>query len=241
MNEISLPNISVQNDKRDVQPIALNNKKVAIAFGAAGLLLFLVMLVSYLTNSMLFLADEPVRRFFDAQKDGSSEFVVSTFRVFETLGSDGLTVGSIFFILMFLVRRKWRPFTMMFVAIAGMELTWLGWLYLVGRPRPEEVISKFSESSLPSFPSGHTMFFVTFFTTLLYIYLPRVESKRLRIAIITAVIALMLMTGWIRMFFGAHYFTDVLAGYGWGLFWAVASILGVEYYFERRLQESESL
>lgn len=242
MNEITLPQLpefSTEKNKSAQAP-ALKHPKVALGLALAGLALFLLMLISYLTNSLVFVLDEPLRRYFEAQQNASSDQVAGAFKIFERVGSDGLTIASVFFILMWLVRRKWRPFSLMFVGIAGMELTWLAWLYLIGRPRPEEVISKFSESSLPSFPSGHTMFFVTFFTLIVYIYLPRIKNKRVQILIVTALIGLMLMTGWIRMFFGAHFFTDVLAGYGWGLFWAVASIMGVEYYFQRKLAQSEN-
>lgn len=215
---------------------ALKHQKETMAVGAAGLLLFIVMLISYLSSSMFFAFDEPIRLYFERLEANSPQWVHSTFKVIELLGSDGLTAATVILVLLWLVQRQWRPFALMAVGIAGMELTWLGWLYLINRPRPEEVISKFSNSSLPSFPSGHAMFFITFFALVLYIFVVRLENKRLRYGLITLVVLLMLLTGIIRLFFAAHFFTDVLAGYGWGLFWAVVTILLVEKFFHRRAQ-----
>lgn len=236
MNKITLPSFNLTTEADISDSPALQHQNVVVAIGAVGLLVFVLMLVSYWTKSLFFALDEPVRSYFETVQTASPKWVNGTFKVIETLGSDGLTVASVLLALLWLVQRKWRPFSLILVGIAGMELTWLSWLYLINRPRPEEVVSKFSNSSLPSFPSGHTMFFITFFTLMLYIFFANRENRRLQLTALGIVVGLMLLTGVIRLFFAAHYFTDVLAGYGWGLFWAAVTILVVENFFQRRTQ-----
>lgn len=239
MNKLSFPAIQA-SFARDIQDsVAIKHQRSVIILGLFGLFVFLLMLFSYLTNRLFVAFDQPVRVAFRQWQTVSPEWLISTFKAFETAGSDGLTGMSVLLGLWWLFQRKWRPFSLMAVGIGGMELTWLAWLYGVGRPRPEEVVSKFTESSLPSFPSGHTMFFVTFFSLVFYIFVAGQRNRTLQVVMFTAVFFLMILTGIIRLFFAAHYFTDVLAGYGWGLFWAMSTILVVENFFYRRAQTNE--
>jgi membrane-associated phospholipid phosphatase len=76
-----------------------------------------------------------------------------------------------------------------------------------------------------SFPSGHAMVAAAF-----YLYLASLTRHLIRgwwrAILITAAVLLVLLIGLARIYLGAHYATDVMAGYLAGLLWTDAVIVG---------------
>lgn len=90
---------------------------------------------------------------------------------------------------------------------------------LVNRPRPtDDVVRILEEAQHQSFPSGHTVFYVTFFGLLLFLmYRLRNLPTSLRISVSLASLVLVLAVPFSRVYLGAHWFSDVLAGFILGL------------------------
>jgi undecaprenyl-diphosphatase len=82
----------------------------------------------------------------------------------------------------------------------------------VCRPRPENVCSGFS------FPSGHCSIAMCFYGILIYLVFRYVHERFWRYFLITLFSVWIFMVGISRMWLGAHFLTDVIAGMFLGFF-----------------------
>ncbi len=86
----------------------------------------------------------------------------------------------------------------------------------VGRARPEASVL---EAGGFSFPSGHTTMATAMAFALYFILREKTDAKRLRQLLCCIALGWALLIGWSRLYLGVHWFTDVLGGFGLGLFW----------------------
>ena len=96
-----------------------------------------------------------------------------------------------------------------------------------GRVRPTaEVVRVFRQFNHESFPSGHVVFYTVFFGFLAFLFYRSTDFPGwLRRLVIGFCVALIALVPFSRMYLGAHWFTDVLAGFVLGL---VEGYLGSE-------------
>jgi membrane-associated phospholipid phosphatase len=87
-----------------------------------------------------------------------------------------------------------------------------------------------------SFPSGHTLFYVTFFGFLAYLAYAQLKPGRIRIVVLSLTGLLIVLIGPSRIWMGQHWVSDVLASYALGLTYLVFLI---EIYSRRRLANTE--
>lgn len=93
---------------------------------------------------------------------------------------------------------------------------------VIKRPRPtQERVSVVRVINEPSFPSGHVMHYVNFYGLLIYLLSSNWRSGRLRNILIAICTGLILCIGPSRIYLGAHWPSDVLAGYLYGSMWFV--------------------
>jgi undecaprenyl-diphosphatase len=105
---------------------------------------------------------------------------------------------------------------------------------LVARPRPDaDMVAVVEGVGGHSFPSGHTLFYVTFFGFLGYLAYAQLKPGRLRTAVLWLSGLLILLIGPSRIWMGHHWASDVLASYALGLTYLV---LLVQWYGRRRLR-----
>jgi len=100
-------------------------------------------------------------------------------------------------------------------------------MFAVVRP-----ISDLSSASGWSFPSGHATVVAVFFLTILYAVEEKISDRTLEILFVIVSTALILVSGFSRIYLGVHWTTDVLAGFALGLFWATLGILILKQYQE---------
>ncbi|QBD81567.1 phosphatase PAP2 family protein [Ktedonosporobacter rubrisoli] len=91
---------------------------------------------------------------------------------------------------------------------------------IIKRPRPtQELVAVARVINEPSFPSGHVMHYTNFFGLLIYLLATNWRSGRLRNILIAFCTALIICIGPSRVYLGAHWPSDVVAGYIYGGLW----------------------
>ncbi len=133
--------------------------------------------------------------------------------------------GLLLLICGLLARRGWQreARTLAWVGVGGFLLN-VALKALVGRARPTgEVVQLYVAARGWSFPSGHVMFYTAFYGGLAGFARRRLAPGIERAAITALCATLIGLVGLSRVFLGAHWPTDVAAGYGYGLAWLLAT------------------
>ena len=91
---------------------------------------------------------------------------------------------------------------------------------LIKRPRPtQELVSVVRVINEPSFPSGHVMHYTNFYGLLIYLLATNWKPGRLRNTLIGLCTGMIATIGPSRIYLGAHWPSDVMAGYLYGGLW----------------------
>lgn len=96
------------------------------------------------------------------------------------------------------------------------------------RPRP--VLMPLVEEYSYSFPSGHSMNSFIFFTAVYFYIFRRNKDQATKYILLSVCMAVIFLIGLSRVYLGAHYPSDVIAGYSAGMCWFLLVLL-----FERSL------
>jgi len=91
---------------------------------------------------------------------------------------------------------------------------------VIKRPRPDkELVSVVRVLNEPSFPSGHVMHYTNFYGLLIYLLATNWKPGKLRNALIGVCTGMIATIGPSRIYLGAHWPSDVMAGYLYGGLW----------------------
>ncbi len=91
---------------------------------------------------------------------------------------------------------------------------------VIKRPRPDkELVSVVRVINEPSFPSGHVMHYTNFYGLLIYLLATNWKPGRLRNTLIALCTGMIATIGPSRVYLGAHWPSDVMAGYIYGGLW----------------------
>ncbi len=91
---------------------------------------------------------------------------------------------------------------------------------LIKRPRPDkQLVTVVRVINEPSFPSGHVMHYTNFYGLLIYLLATNFKPGRLRNALIGLCTGMIGAIGPSRIYLGAHWPSDVVAGYLYGGLW----------------------
>lgn len=88
----------------------------------------------------------------------------------------------------------------------------LGLKSVFTRPRPTDVVHFVTETGY-SFPSGHSMAAATFYGFMIYLVRQSGLGRRMKNALTALLCALIVLIGTSRVYLGAHYGSDVIAGF----------------------------
>ncbi len=106
-----------------------------------------------------------------------------------------------------------------------------------GRIRPDEQfwLIELSKGSL-SYPSGHSMTAMAFYGFIIYLLFHLSMNKALSVFLTFIFACLILFIGVSRVYLGAHYPTDVVAGFVAGFVWLVISVSILRYFQYRKIK-----
>lgn len=119
--------------------------------------------------------------------------------------------------------RHWRGAAALLLAVVTTQATVMAAKALMARPRPDDAIAVADPSGW-SFPSGHSASAVALYVMLALIATTIWRRQQLRPALAFAIAGtIVVLVGLSRVYLGAHYPTDVLAGWLTGGIVVVAS------------------
>lgn len=170
--------------------------------------------------------DDIIIQFFNDIKTDMLDMILF---VFTELGSVWfLTVFSMIIIsvLWFKKKDKWS-ILFFFIGIGGGGLLTKVLKHYYGRERPS--IDETIDAIGYSFPSGHSMGSLIFYGFLSYFLIRSNIRKGVKWASIYLSGLLVIFIGISRIYLGAHYPSDVIAGYLAGSIWLILCILALEY------------
>jgi undecaprenyl-diphosphatase len=129
--------------------------------------------------------------------------------------------------LYFTWQRGWYRLLALFVVVPGGMLFNVMLQTVFHRARPQ-----FSDPILTvlghGFPSGHTMAATVFYGLLAAFAVWTISAWRWRVLVVLVAGFIVLMIGFSRLYLGAHYLSDVLAGIAEGLAWLALGLTAVE-------------
>jgi len=145
-------------------------------------------------------------------------------------GAPVLTLISLGVIGYLLLHKSYRSLLLVLIAtVSGLLMSLLLKFYFF-RSRPD-IVPHLMVETTPSFPSGHSMMSAVVYFTLAALLTRLETSNKIRIYTISITVFVVFIIGISRVFLGVHYPTDVLAGWTFGLFWAMLC-----WYIARYLQ-----
>jgi undecaprenyl-diphosphatase len=105
-------------------------------------------------------------------------------------------------------------------------LVLIGW-WLWNRRRPEMIAAGIAAPPLHSFPSGHVALVLSVYGLLAWLWIRASRSRAERALAVLLLAVLLLTVGWARVRLGAHWPSDILAGYTIGLAWLGTVIISL--------------
>jgi membrane-associated phospholipid phosphatase len=208
---------------------------LAVGIGAAFLMSFLVSRVYDAVTERDGVAglDEPILHAAIALRSPGVDAVAAAVAVL--FGPVGMPIMAVAALAVLSVRRRsWTPAILIAAAGIGSLLMTVAGKDIIGRSRPplSEAIPPFEYS--PSFPSGHTLNATVIAGAVGYLLWLRRHAIAARIAALTIPIVIAVAVGVTRVLLGAHWFTDVLAGWLLGAAWLALVITAHRGYLTAR-------
>lgn len=117
-------------------------------------------------------------------------------------------------------------------AFVGGQITNMLLKLAFDRPRPPFHDPALSLDS-PSFPSGHATGSAAVYGALMIVLLRNLATGRARVVSVAGLVPLVALIGFSRIYLGAHYLSDVLAGLALGT-WLMVSVLALTVYRAQR-------
>ena len=120
---------------------------------------------------------------------------------------------------------KWETVVLL-VSVLGSSAVGLGIKFLVDRPRPSaDLVNVINQLKDYSFPSGHVLFFTTFFGFLLFLAYTLLKPAWWRVLVLIILVGMVALIGPSRIYEGQHWASDVIAAYLLGSVWLALSVL----------------
>lgn len=217
-------------------PAGFLARRPAVGLGLLllGGLIFAVLAVSVRTNGPLLAWDNPIDQALHVHATHDSWLGFDAMIFSATLGRETALVITVLLGLYWLWKRHWHEISMLVIGVIGGNVWFEVLSNLFARHRPVFADPLGTPLPGPGFPSGHSMTTMLLYGLILYLLLPRLPSRRWRLLAALDAGLILLLVGFSRLYMGAHYPTDVLGGYTFGLAWGALVYTSLELYRQRR-------
>jgi membrane-associated phospholipid phosphatase len=163
---------------------------------------------------------------------GLNAFAAGIAYVFGPVGMPAMALLAM--LLLALRRRSWTPVILIGAAGIGSLLMTIAGKDIIQRHRPLRIDAVPPFETSPSFPSGHTLNATVIAGVVGYLLWLRRHTIAAKITCIVAPIVIAIVVGLTRVLLGAHWFTDVLAGWLLGVFWLALVVTAHRLYLTAR-------
>jgi membrane-associated phospholipid phosphatase len=127
-----------------------------------------------------------------------------------------LGLGAVLAVVLWLLRRRRLAF-LLALGLIILPFLQTGLKEIVDRPRPPaDLVDIRAGFSSDSFPAGHVMSGAFFYGFLFYLSLLELRPGVMRTAFLVLSAAVLALAGWVNVYVGVHWPSDVVGGYGWG-------------------------
>ena len=135
-------------------------------------------------------------------------------------GISVLGLFALIVIVFLLSQRKWLSSLLLVVGLAGGVVLSEGLKAVFERERPPQALQAV-ETINASFPSGHALLATVFYLSVAVMLTRAFPRQRFKIFVLGVGILMALLVGLTRIYLGAHWATDVFAGWAVGSAWAM--------------------
>jgi len=135
-------------------------------------------------------------------------------------------------VVFLLIQRKWLSSALLVLGLIGGVILSEGLKAVFERDRPP-VVYQATETINASFPSGHALLSAVFYLSLGVMLTRAFPERRFKAYVLGVGVLITLLIGITRIYLGAHWASDVFAGWSVGAAWAMALWL-VSYAVARR-------
>ena len=202
----------------------LQRSKLHLVLGMLFLFAFLLVVFSVI-NGYFDGFDGAVDRLVTYQEDF---LAFSFFNGLTNLASTSVIIILSAVVLLFLIYRKRYKDILLFVfTLGGGAVIEILLKSLVHRTRP---IGALVDASRYSFPSGHALKAVLFFSLLIYLFLRNFKRDLSRYAFVFTCAVLILLIGFSRVYLHVHWVSDVIGGFLFGLSWLFFSLVVCDWF-----------
>jgi membrane-associated phospholipid phosphatase len=185
---------------------------------------FIAIAENVVNKELIVLVDSTVA---DGLHISATPVTIAVFSAITLLGNEGLLLLSLVIAFYCMWKRNWLVF-FSWIAVVGSGLLLNGLLKSTFmRPRPIFLNPILLENGY-SFPSGHAMAAMIAYGLLAYLVCLGLKKWRTRLLVILGFAVLISLIGLSRLVLGAHYPSDVVAGFAAGGFWLIVSIMCLE-------------
>lgn len=138
-----------------------------------------------------------------------------------------LGLGAVLVVVLWLLRRR-RLALLLALGLIVLPFLQTGLKEIVDRPRPPaDLVDIRAGFSSDSFPAGHVMSGAFLYGFLFYLSLQEARPRALRIGLLAGSAAVLALVGWVNVYVGVHWPSDVVGGYAWG-FALLLPLLGID-------------
>ena len=159
-------------------------------------------------------------------------FAAGVAYLFGPVGMPLMAVAAI--LVLSLRRRSWTPVILIVAAGVGSLLMTVAGKDVIGRHRPLHRFAVPPFESSPSFPSGHTLNATVIAGVVAYLIFLRRRTIAARIVVVVVPVLIAVGVGLTRVLLGAHWFTDVVAGWLLGGVWLALVVTAHRLYLTAR-------